>query len=76
MTAKAGGERVEWAMKQAGEGGGATERATNGQRSGRRDRQSNPPPTHATLPAKLWETSTSKTLSQTALTIQSPSSNS
>ena len=33
-----------------------------------------PPPPHAALPTKLWETSTSKTLSQTALTTQSPSS--
>ena len=29
------------------------------------------PHTNAALPTKLWETSTSKTLSQTALTIQS-----
>jgi len=32
-----------------------------------------PSPPHVALPTKLWETSTSKTLSQTAITIQSTS---
>ena len=74
---------IPWFMKGTssvallGREGRSGQRREVGGVSRQRDLQPNSfPPPNAALPTKLWETSTSKTLSQTALTIQSPSSNS